>query len=671
MFPGVTLCLKLAPARATAWCINLTSVRTAAYERGSESAIMAQPQVLRIEDIPNLPGEPQQPVSFSFPKRSFGQKRGSIGPFKQFGTSRDLGCINEEENDIVFCHTCVLALKQQKMRLTAGNIDGAFASRGFSNWKDATISFRKHDCSNCHKEAIEKMITLPAATRDVGEMLSSQHSAEKAQNRTCLLKILSNLRFLARQGCAIRGSGEHEKDSNFYQLYKLRCEDDPALEEWLRKKTEKYMSHEVQNEMLKVMALIVLREISATLHCTEFYSIMVDECTDSSNQEQGVIVLRWVDDQLQPHEEFIGLYAIPSIDSAMLVSIIKDTLVRLNLSLTKLRGQCYDGASSMRGARTGVAKQLQEIEPRAIYLHCYGHSLNLAVSDVFQHCKLMKMALETTHEITKLVKYSPQREGLIDQIKGELAPDSPGVRVLCPTRWTVRGVSMKRVIQNYSVLQELWEKAADVARDTENKARIRGVAAQMRNFNFFFALVLGEMLLSHCDNLSSTLQNPHLSAAEGQTVADMTKRTLATIRADDKFELFWEKVRRMVAELDVSEPQLPRKRKAPMRYESGTAPPEYHSTPKGHYHQIFYEAVDLIVHAIDDRFDQPGYRTYRCLEDLVLKATNNEDFSEKLQVVVSVYGSDIDAPTLQTQYLQLRLQCWSINIRAIHTYYNL
>ena len=123
------------------------------------------------------------------------------------------------------------------------------------------------------------------------------------------------------------------------------------------------MSHEVQNEMLKVMALRVLREISATLHCTEFYSIMVDECTDSSNQEQGVIVLRWVDDQLQPHEEFIGLYAIRYIDSAMLVSIIKDTLVRMNLSLTKLRGQCYDGASSMRGARTGVAKQLQEIEP--------------------------------------------------------------------------------------------------------------------------------------------------------------------------------------------------------------------------------------------------------------------------------------------------------------------
>ena len=88
----------------------------------------------------------------------------------------------------------------------------------------------------------------------------------------------------------------------------------------------------------------------------------------------------------------------------------------------------------------------------------------------------MKMALETTHEITKLVKYSPRREGLFDQIKCEMAPDSPGIRVLCPTRWTVRAASMQSIIQNYSILQELWEKAVDVVRDTETKARIQGVA---------------------------------------------------------------------------------------------------------------------------------------------------------------------------------------------------
>ena len=55
----------------------------------------------------------------------------------------------------------------------------------------------------CHKEAVEKIVTLPATTRDVGELLSRMHAQEKIENRQCFFKILSNLRFVARHGCAI------------------------------------------------------------------------------------------------------------------------------------------------------------------------------------------------------------------------------------------------------------------------------------------------------------------------------------------------------------------------------------------------------------------------------------------------------------------------------------
>ena len=70
----------------------------------------------------------------------------------------------------------------------------------------------------------------------------------------------------------------------------------------------------------------------------------------------------------------------------------------------------------------------------------------------------MKAAIETTHEITKLVKYSPRQEGVFDQFKSELAPEGPGICVLCPTRVTVRADSMNSIIQNYVVLQEMWDK---------------------------------------------------------------------------------------------------------------------------------------------------------------------------------------------------------------------
>ena len=55
----------------------------------------------------------------------------------------------------------------------------------------------------------------------------------------------------------------------------------------------------------------------------------------------------------------------------------------------------------MSGRRNGVAKQISELEPRAIFTHCYGHALNLAASDTIKQSKVMKDALDTTHEITK------------------------------------------------------------------------------------------------------------------------------------------------------------------------------------------------------------------------------------------------------------------------------
>ena len=88
----------------------------------------------------------------------------------------------------------------------------------------------------------------------------------------------------------------------------------------------------------------------------------------------------------------------------------------------------------MRGLRNGVAKQIQDAESRAIYTHCYGHALSLAASDTIRNCKPLKSALETTPKITKLVKYSPRRENVFHEIKDELASDTPGIRVLCPTR---------------------------------------------------------------------------------------------------------------------------------------------------------------------------------------------------------------------------------------------
>jgi hypothetical protein len=111
----------------------------------------------------------------------------------------------------------------------------------------------------------------------------------------------------------------------------------------------------------------------------------------------------------------------------------------------RCRGQCYDGAAAMAGPRSGVATQLLSEEPRALFCHCYGHSLNLAVCDSI---KVIQDAMDLTHEITKLIKFSPKRGAVFDKLKEELSPDTPGFRVL----WTVRSNSLQSVLDNYSTV---------------------------------------------------------------------------------------------------------------------------------------------------------------------------------------------------------------------------
>ena len=115
-----------------------------------------------------------------------------------------------------------------------------------------------------------------------------------------------------------------------------------------------------------------------------------------------------------------GFYNIPNVASDTIVSAIKDSLIRLQLSLSQCRGQCYDGASNMLGKKSGVAKKIQECEPKALPTHCHGHSLSLGVKDATNNCKILSDTMNNTNEIVKLIKYSPKRENLLGALKENL-----------------------------------------------------------------------------------------------------------------------------------------------------------------------------------------------------------------------------------------------------------
>ena len=488
--------------------------------------------------------------------------------------------------------------------------------------------------------------------KDVGEMLSSEHAQQKAVNRSYLLKVLQNVVYLARQGMPMRGNwvpeeegGGCERDSNFHQLMLLRASDDPGILEIMQRKTPKYTDHHIQNELLKVVALGHLRTIASEIRESGYFALESDEVTDSSNQEQIIVCLRWVDSKLEAHEDFIGLHHVDDITTNTVVHILKDTLLRMNLNLSMCRAQCYDGASNMKKA----AKEIKVVEPRALYLHCFGHSLNLAVADTMKGVKVMSDVLDHALEICKLLKFSPRRDAIFHKLKEELSPHAPGLRNLCPTRWTVRALSLESIRVNYETLEATWEEALAVARESEVKARINGVAAVMKTFGFLFGLMLAERILKHTDNLSKTIQASSISAVEACSLSQMCTAVFEKIRTDLCFDQFWGLVERTRESLNVCEPVLPRRRKRPRRYEDGTAEPYQPDEPKVYYRQIYFQSIDAAVVTIRDRFNQGDYTMYAKLEQVVLLAAKNGNYSSELQEVVDFYGDDFNKSELETQ----------------------
>ncbi len=72
--------------------------------------------------------------------------------------------------------------------------------------------------------------------------------------------------------------------------------------------------------------------------------------------------------------------------------------------------------------------------------------------------------------------------------------------MICSTRWTVCAASLQNVLNNYEVLLGVWKEAGHL--DSEIRARVIGVEAQMLTFDFLFGVSLGSLILRHSDNRS-------------------------------------------------------------------------------------------------------------------------------------------------------------------------
>ena len=110
---------------------------------------------------------------------------------------------------------------------------------------------------------------------------------------------------------------------------------------------------------------------------------------------------------------------------------------------------------------SGVAVELQKLQPKANYTHCHVHSLYVSVKNATKKVKILGDTMRTAREIIVLINYSPKRENLLGKIKEQIECNKEveikanSISKLSETRWTVPAECFKRILDNYKELMTL------------------------------------------------------------------------------------------------------------------------------------------------------------------------------------------------------------------------
>jgi hypothetical protein len=114
-------------------------------------------------------------------------------------------------------------------------------------------------------------------------------------------------------------------------------------------------------------------------------------------------------------ERFIGINHVPDTRAASLKAALDGMFLDHGLSMSKLRGQGYDGASNMRGQFRGLQRLILDENPYAFYIHCFAHQLQLVVVAVAKCCCSILDFFNITTLIVNTVNASCKRHDEVAQ----------------------------------------------------------------------------------------------------------------------------------------------------------------------------------------------------------------------------------------------------------------
>lgn len=280
----------------------------------------------------------------------------------------------------------------------------------------------------------------------------------------------------------------------------------------------------------------------------------------------------------------MGYYETARTDSESLLCLITDVLARFELDIKNCRGQCYDGAANVSGHLTGLKSKILSIEPRAIYIHCFAHTVNLVVQDSMCKAQLIRDYINLLRELICFVRGSPKRLNSFQAFQSDLE-NSSSLRPFCPTRWCLRISAISSIEKNYQAIIAFLEDVAKEASEAGSKAN--GFIKKIQEFEFYFMTKVIISVFQRVETLNAALQKTSLNFQDAKAYIKNVIKSIETQREERNFEDLWQEVVEQSSKLNLDDPVLPRMKKIPKRLDEGSDPHQFRC-PKERYRQIFF-----------------------------------------------------------------------------------
>ncbi|CAH2219185.1 zinc finger MYM-type 1-like [Pelobates cultripes] len=506
----------------------------------------------------------------------------------------------------VFCFSCKLFDKNPKTSLALGGSD---------DWTHMSNILKSHETSSGHFTA-QQMWTETQLRRKSKHAIDQNYqnlmSRERQHWRSVMERLLNIVQFLAERNLAFRGSSDRlftTNNGNFLGLVELLGKYDSVMAEHLRRVVSKetadhYCGKTIQNEIINLMAKQVIEDILQRCRNAKYFSIILDCTPDISHKEQMSFTIRFLEDisgNFQVKEHFLGFNKVEDTTGKGLSDFLLEFLSGKNLDIDNCRGQGYDNGANMAGKNNGVQSKILNINPRAVFVPCGCHCLNLVIGDAVRSCKESMLLFGIIQRLYVLFSGSVKRWKILsDHVSGLT------LKPLCTTRWECRINCLKPLRHNLGEIQEALIVLSDETHTEPNICHeANTLSQQIVEFKFIVSLCVWYEILYQVNIVSKAMQN---EAADIILVSNLIQKChnfLIHFREsgfESSFQLAKELAEKVNVESLFKKPSRIHRKKALFDYESQDEP--LTDPTKKFKIDFFYVLVDTAAKSLEERFTQ-------------------------------------------------------------------